>query len=460
MSKKKMAAILLCIVGAVLINILIFTTAKIKTDTKDITIHISMNSETADYFQVFYNADMDFSEEQSITVPASKEKQDLNVEIPSASSFIRIDFGTLEGSSVINEVYLEAQGMRKEIDLNTLSAPVVMSDIDSIGVENAKGLSIISKAGDPYIVFKIDSNILIQGIADKNKRNSLIIDVLLCLFFDILVFALIKRIKIYTDLAKEIIDSRRLIQSLAKNDFRTRFAGSYLGIVWAFIQPLVTVLVYWFVFQVGLRAGRMSNYPFVIFLLTGLVPWFFFSDAWNGGTNALLEYNYLVKKVVFKISILPVVKVLSNMFVHIFFILFAVILCACYGYTPSIYMIQIIYYVFCTFVLVLGLSYLTSAIVGFFRDLSQIIGIILQVGVWMTPIMWDASLTLSPVLHFIFKLNPVYYIVNGYREAFLEKTWFWNDMIWTSYFWIFTLAVFLLGTTVFRKLRVHFADVL
>ena len=460
MSKKKMAAILLCIVGAVLINILIFTTAKIKTNTDNITFGMTVQSETVDYYQIFSDADLDFSEDQSVMIGAAADgKQTIAKEFHNDLDFVRIDFGSFAGTINVYDSYIGVNGYRKDIPLEVLSSPLLANDIESLKIENNE-LHVVSNGGDSNLVIKIDTQNFIQEIAEKDRRKSLIMDAILCVFFDILVLLLIQRIKIYVDLAREIFESRRLIATLSKNDFRTRFAGSYLGIVWAFIQPLVTVVVYWFVFQVGLRAGRMSDYPFVIFLITGLVPWFFFSDAWNGGTNALLEYNYLVKKVVFKISILPVVKVISNLFVHVFFILFSIILCACYGYTPNLYLIQILYYMICTFALTLGLSYLTSAIVGFFRDLTQIINIILQVGMWMTPILWDASSTLSPALHFIFKLNPVYYIVNGYRDAFLGRAWFWNDMMWTAYFWIMTIAVLTFGTTIFRKLKVHFADVL
>ena len=97
-----------------------------------------------------------------------------------------------------------------------------------------------------------------------------------------------------------LITQRRLIWSLAKNDFRKRFAGSYLGIVWALVQPVVTVLVYWFVFQVGLRqTAKIGDVPFLLWMLAGLVPWFYFNDALNGGTASLVEYSYLVKKVGF-----------------------------------------------------------------------------------------------------------------------------------------------------------------
>ena len=102
-----------------------------------------------------------------------------------------------------------------------------------------------------------------------------------------------------------------MIYKLAKNDFRTKYAGSYLGIIWAFIQPVVTVLVYWFVFEVGFRAGENTlPVPFVLYLIAGIVPWFFFQDGLIGGTNSMLEYSYLVKKVVFQISVLPVVKII------------------------------------------------------------------------------------------------------------------------------------------------------
>ena len=116
-------------------------------------------------------------------------------------------------------------------------------------------------------------------------------------------------------LPKELWDNRKLIWKLSKNDFKTRFAGSYLGIIWAFVQPIVTIIMYWLVFEKGLKAGAQLSkdgieVAFVLWLSAGLVPWFFFAEALNNGTNALLEYNYLVKKVVFKISILPIIKII------------------------------------------------------------------------------------------------------------------------------------------------------
>lgn len=264
----------------------------------------------------------------------------------------------------------------------------------------------------------------------------------------------------FFSLLGDTYQNRKMILSLAKNDFKTKYAGSYLGIIWAFIQPLVTILVYWFVFS-HLKAGAQRDVPFVLWLVAGLVPWFFFQDGLNSGTSSLIEYSYLVKKVVFQINVLPMVKVISALFVHLAFIGICLLLYITMGYVPGVSAVQILYYSFAVFVLVLGMSYFTSAVVVFFRDLSQFINICLQVGVWMTPIMWNfQDFHLAAPLQFILKLNPMFYIVEGYRDALISGRWFWERPVLTAYFWMVTILMFVIGTRVFRKLKIHFADVL
>ena len=262
-----------------------------------------------------------------------------------------------------------------------------------------------------------------------------------------------------TVLPVELYQNRRLIWKLAKNDFRKRYAGSYLGAVWAMIQPVVTVFMYWFVFdQLGFMRGG-TDVPYVLFLTAGLVPWFYFSEALTNGTMALLEYNYLVKKVVFKISILPIIKIIAATFIHAFFVIVMLIISCIYGYYPTLYTLQIFYYSFCLFVFVLALCYTTCAVVVFFRDLSQIINIILQIGMWATPILWNID-SIDGIWLTVFKINPLVYIVSGYRSAIYGREWFWQDFYSTVYFWIVTVVLFLLGAVIFKRLKVHFADVM
>ncbi len=266
---------------------------------------------------------------------------------------------------------------------------------------------------------------------------------------------------------REIFANRRLIWKLAKNDFKKRYAGSSLGAVWALIQPVVTVLMYWIVFQ-GIFQNKAQmiaggiEVPYVLFLTSGLVPWFFFSEGINNGTTALLEYQYLVKKVVFNINILPVVRVTAALFIHVFFAGVLLVISMLYGYFPGLATIQIVYYSFGLYLFTLALSYFTSAIVVFFRDLTQIIGIALQLGMWATPILWDISMADSwpPVIGFVLRLNPICYVVSGYRSAVYGRTWFWEEPVYTIYFWAVTIVLLVLGKKLFVKLKYHFADVL
>lgn len=265
---------------------------------------------------------------------------------------------------------------------------------------------------------------------------------------------------------KDIIENRALIGNLAKNDFKQKFAGSVFGVVWAFVQPVVTILVYWFVFEKALNQGTSIaksgiDVPYVLWLVCGLVPWFFFSEVISSGTNTFVEYNYLVKKVVFKIDILPLVKVISSVFVHIFFVVFTLILYSCYHFYPNLYTLQVVYYSLAMMILCLGIIYVTSALTVFFRDLNQMVTIILGVLIWMTPIMWNIdSMSLPRWMEIILKLNPMYYIVSGYRDALIFQRWFWERPSITIYFWIFTGLMLWIGMSVFKKLQNHFADVL
>lgn len=294
-----------------------------------------------------------------------------------------------------------------------------------------------------------------------NPSDELVKKVISCMVIFAACLVFIRWYDKFTVLPIELYQNRHLIWKLAKNDFRKRYAGSYLGAVWAMVQPVVTVAMYYVVFGIIFPNQRESGeVPFVLFLTAGLVPWFYFSEALNNGTNALLEYNYLVKKVVFKISILPIIKVIAATFIHAFFVCVLLAVAAGYGYYPTIYTVQVFYYSFCLFVFVLALSYTTCAVVVFFRDLSQIINIALQIGMWATPILWDINALQSEAAVVLLKLNPLVYIVNGYRSAVYERTWFFQDFFSTMYFWIVTIVLFGFGALVFKRLKVHFADVL
>lgn len=258
---------------------------------------------------------------------------------------------------------------------------------------------------------------------------------------------------------KGIWEKRKLINTLSKADFRKKFVGSYFGIIWMFIQPIVTILIYYFVFQVAMKATPATDKPYVIWLIPGIVPWFFFNEVLIAGTNCMYDYQHLVKKMVFNVSILPIVKTISSLFLHFIFIWIMLIVYLLFGETPSLYWLQIFYYLPAMLVLVLGIIYITASVNVVFKDMGQIVNIFLQFGFWLAPIMWDLSM-LPEKFHILIKLNPFYYIVQGYRDAFVFHEGFWEKPELTIYYWIITLIIFALGQFMFKRLKPHFADVL
>ena len=253
--------------------------------------------------------------------------------------------------------------------------------------------------------------------------------------------------------------NRTLLLSLTKNDLKQKYQGNFLGVAWALIQPTATIIIFWFVFQVGFKSKPVDNFPFILWLVAGMFPWFYFAEGLSNGTNSIIANSFLVKKVVFRVSLLPIVSLLSALGIHIFFIFFMFAMFMYYGYMPEIYWLQLIYYVFALSIFLLGLSWITSSVVVFFKDMGQLVAIIIQFGFWLTPIFWNISI-IPEKYHWLIELNPIVYIIEGYRNSMIYHKWFWEDMHMTIYFWIVTLVIFMIGGLTFKKLRPHFADVL
>lgn len=258
---------------------------------------------------------------------------------------------------------------------------------------------------------------------------------------------------------RETLRSRRIVLELAREDFRSRYLGSYLGIVWAFVNPLAVICVFWFVFDMGFKAQPMAGVPFVLWLVSGIVPWFFFHDSWSSANGSILESRYLVSKVVFRVSLLPMVKIASALAVHAFLVLVTVAFFWLRGHPPHPAYLQIPYYTLAMIALLLGLSWLTSSLTVFIRDLGQALSLVLQLLFWLTPILWSPEMLPERFRGFI-RLNPVCYIVEGYRDSFISHGWFWDDPAMMAYYWSVTGCVLLLGAYTFMRLRPHFADVI
>jgi ABC-type polysaccharide/polyol phosphate export permease len=258
---------------------------------------------------------------------------------------------------------------------------------------------------------------------------------------------------------RDLQRQRVLVTQLAASDFRARFSGSALGFAWAFVQPLLTIAMYLFINRVGFRPMPLGNVPFVLWLITGIVPWFYFSDGIIAATGSLLDYSYLVKKVVFDVTIIPAIKLVSAAMTHVGVLAVVMVVVALSGFPPRLSWFQVPYYAFAIVALLSGLSLVTSSVTVFLRDLRQFVNVGIQFLFWLTPVAWSASNAPAGLGRYL-KLNPIVYVVDGMRETLLTGGWFWQRPIYTAYFWIVTITLNVLGFALFQRLRPHFADVL
>ncbi|WP_379157437.1 ABC transporter permease [Paenibacillus sp. sgz5001063] len=454
MKQKKVLFALLFIVFS---YIMFGFVEKYQTGNILIDLNFKVKSNVVGDYQLFYltGSGEEWSEEKSFhtTYTHVQEWQTMDFTVPKETIELRIDFGT-KASNIELEDFALIGNSKVDVKMNEL---VYKENQISTISKSGESLIFQTKNTDPFITFSARS--LIDEAMKGTSTVKLILSIALSCLLSLLMTWVILSAKNIVHFLKIILFGRKMIINLAKNDFKTKYASSYLGITWGFIQPLITIATYWFVFQVGLRSGNVSDTPFILWLLVAIVPWFFFSEAFSSATNVFSEYSYLVKKVVFKIELLPMVKTTSAFFVHIFFLLFIFVIYSIYGYYPSLFNLQVIYYVICSVALVTSISILTSALVLFFKDLNQIIIIILQVGFWFTPIGW--SYTMLPTSWaFVFKLNPMFYIVEGFRDSFISHIAFYNHPYQTFYFWLFCFVLLVIGIKTFEKLKPHFADVI
>ncbi|MEA3334070.1 MAG: ABC transporter permease [Pseudomonadota bacterium] len=267
-------------------------------------------------------------------------------------------------------------------------------------------------------------------------------------------------IKLFLSFFRVIISRRNLIWEMVKREIAVQYVGSWLGGIWTVVNPLMMILIFWFVFGFGLKAQPQNNVPFVVWLTAGMALWFNFSEILSGSTVMITNNSHLVKKILFPCSILPVIKVFSSLVSHAIFLLLLFILIIAYGLPVNgWFILQGLYYYVAMVVLVLGLSWLSSALNVWSRDTAQVVQVGLQICFWGTPIFWDINIMPFSVQHWL-KLNPIFYLVQGYRDSFIYGVPFWRHWRWGLYYWFIAGSFLIIGALVFRRLKPHFADVI
>lgn len=249
------------------------------------------------------------------------------------------------------------------------------------------------------------------------------------------------------------------IMGMALKDLKKQYSGTIMGVTWAVLKNLIFIFAYWFATAIGLKNSAQIDYPYIAWLVAGLSAWFVIKDTLVPAANSIRKNKYLVTKIVFPVSTIPTFKVVASIFSNILFTSVVMIFLMFSGIFPKIYWLQIIYYQFAVFVLLTGVSLISSALVVFSKDIQILLTSTIFLLFWLSPILYPIT-NLSKGMSFVLKLNPFYYIVEGFRNSFVYNIWFWEQPLLTAYFWIFAITTLLVGCFVHCKLRDSFADIL
>jgi lipopolysaccharide transport system permease protein/teichoic acid transport system permease protein len=253
---------------------------------------------------------------------------------------------------------------------------------------------------------------------------------------------------------------RFLVRQMVKRDFQLRYLGSYLGLFWAFAQPLIMLLVIWFAFTYGLRiTDTPTGHPFALWLICGLVPWQFLQESLSGGANALVSYGYLIKKTAFSPGILPLIKLISSFILHLPLLLIVLLWAWAAGYPPGWHWLQLPYYLLASLIMLAGWGWLLGGLTVFVRDIGMATQVGLTLLFWLTPVFWAPELVPAAFRPLIWA-NPLYFLIHGYRSTLLDGSWFFEMPGLNLYAWGVSGLIFVVGAWVFQRLRPHFTDVL
>jgi len=234
-----------------------------------------------------------------------------------------------------------------------------------------------------------------------------------------------------------------------------------MGSAWALIGPIIQLFLFWFVFTIGLRAGNeVHGVSRFLFLMVGLVPWFFMRDMINQGAKSIRAHKQYVTKINFPVSTIPTFSAVSYLIVHalLFAVMYVYLVAA--GYAPSIYNLQIFLYLPLAFIFFLALTWTTATWVVFSRDLQNLISSLMVAIFWLSGVIWNSYDLEIVWLSKLMLFNPVTFIVNGYRKALLYNQWFWENPIEIYAFLAMTVVVVFIGVFNYHRLRKEMADVL
>jgi len=259
-------------------------------------------------------------------------------------------------------------------------------------------------------------------------------------------------------IVKEHRENYRTVLKMAMINTGKQTVRSSIGILWSYFHDIVYILVF-IMFRLLISGyGNIDGMNSIVYLLTGLIPWFFISDTLNQGSRAIRSNKGIVQSIRFPITLLPTIEVLSITFRRFFTFFVLLIAVAAFGYLKCFNIILFLYYVIALVCLMISMNLLLSAFVAVSEDFNQMYMALVRVMVYSLPIMWSFDKVDNILIHVLLRVNPMVYVIRGFRDAFILGAT--QDLIYSIYFWISILILFVLGCFAQYKLRKYYSDFL
>lgn len=259
---------------------------------------------------------------------------------------------------------------------------------------------------------------------------------------------------------RNLVERRTLLFQLVRRDFEQRFVGSVIGWIWGILHPLVLLVSWYYIFVLVLRntlpAGEVTrNYP--LFIFSGMLPWMLFSETVQRSASSLLEHANLITKSMFPAEIVPVAVFLSNLASHLLALALMIVATLYWNHAIGFAVLLLPAYLFFIGLFAVGLGWIASSLHVFLRDTAQMVSVVLTFWFWLTPIMVPAHM-IPDRYRWLFRLNPMYYAVELYRQAFFTSRFpEWRELAALA---LSGMLMFVAGGLFFRYVKRGFADVL
>lgn len=259
---------------------------------------------------------------------------------------------------------------------------------------------------------------------------------------------------------KENFSNLYRIFCIARYELLADMRDSKFGLFWNFASPAIQVLTYWFVFGIAMNRRGYDGVDFLPWVVVGFAAWWYISPCITQGCSAVFSKKNVITKMKFPISVLPATVCLKELFNHICMLAVTFIVLIICGYYPNIYWLNLIYYAFCAFMLVETLSLVTSVLTMIWRDVKKLVVSLMRMLLYLSPVLWPAMLQDIPIMTIILKLNPIYYIVTGYRDAvFFHKSFLAHPAL-TLYFWVVIIVLLIIGSSLMYHFKRKMVDMI